>query len=92
MTRAGPTVCHRTRWKRGLGQLWTRFWKRYSRGGDDELLDLTAPFFAWRALVLCNPRWYPQVTEDDRDRLLRFAERVLAAPRFDPEWGAAVLR
>lgn len=83
---------HRTRWKRGLGQLWTRFWKRYSRGGDDELLDLTAPFFAWRALVLCNPRWYPQVTEDDRDRLLRFAERVLAAPRFDPEWGAAVLR
>lgn len=79
-------------WRRGLGLLWDRFWTRYAVGGDEELLEVTAPFFAWRALVLCNPRWYPRVREEDRDRLLRFTERVLAAPRFDPTWADAVLR
>ena len=83
---------HRSSWSFGLGQLWTRFWDRYLSDGDDALLDVAAPFFAWRTLVLCNPVWYPKLREDDRDRLLSFAERVLAAPRFDPAWAWAVMR
>ena len=43
-----------------------------------------APFFAWRALVLASPKWYPQLAGHDRERILAFAERALAAPRFDP--------
>lgn len=78
-------------WKPGLGQLWRRFWERYLAGGDDGVLEVAAPFLAWRVLVLCNPTWYPHLREPDRDRLLRFAERVLASPRFDPAWGAQVM-
>lgn len=83
---------HRAGWARGLGQLWSRFWKTYLKGGDEGLLDVVAPFFAWRALVLCNPAWYPHVREEDRERLLGLAERVLGEPRFEPEWAAEVMR
>lgn len=81
---------HREQWKPGLGRLWSRFWERSLAGGDG-VLDVAAPFLAWRVLVLCNPTWYPHLKEVDRDRLLRLAERALAAPRFDPAWGAQVM-
>ena len=42
---------------------------------------------AWRALVLASPIWYPHRRRRDRDRILGFAERALAAERFDPAWG-----
>ena len=37
----------------------------------------------------CSPRpiWYPHSRAGDRDRILGFAERALAAERFDPAWG-----
>lgn len=64
--------------------LWARFWHVYlSVSGDDEILELVAPFFAWRALVLASPRWYR--TEDAvRGRLLDLAEALLEAPSLDP--------
>jgi hypothetical protein len=76
----------RSSWARGLGPLWRRFWASYLSGtGDAELGEVAAPFFAWRALVLCNPRWYPEAGAEVRERLLGFAERLLGAPRFAPE-------
>ena len=83
---------HPASWRKGFGLLWDRFWTRYALGGDEELLEVTAPFFAWRALVLANPKWYPHVTEGDRDRLLRFAERALTSRRFDPRCAEEALR
>ena len=72
-------------WARGLGALWHRAWSHYLRGSSDhELLDVAAPWLAWRALVIANPRWYPQLSPSGRDRLLGWIERALDAPRFDP--------
>jgi hypothetical protein len=83
---------NRASWRTGLRHLWVRLWDRYLKAGDEQLLEVTAPFFAWRVLVLCNPAWYPRVREDDRERLLQFAERVLRSRCFDPSWGEEVLR
>lgn len=74
-------------WASGLGRLWQRFWDTYLAGDRVGVLAAVAPFYAWRALVLASPKWYPNLTAADRDRILRFAERVLAAERFDPAWG-----
>src|SRR6185437_4193314 len=42
-----------------LRRLWYCFWKEYlDRTGDQALLDVVAPFLAWRGLVLASPRWY----------------------------------
>jgi hypothetical protein len=80
-------VEHPAAWPRGLGLLWHRFWARYVDGsGDRALYDVVAPFLAWRGLVVTNPSFYPRLSGGARDLLLRFVERVLAAPRFDPAW------
>jgi len=52
--------------------------------GDGELFDVLPPFFAFRALVIAHPRWYPTLTDETRRVLLDFA-RAMAAPHpFDP--------
>jgi hypothetical protein len=66
-------------------RLWRRFWERYlERSGDREILEVAAPFFAFRALVMANPVWYPALDASVRGKLFRFIERVLAEARFDP--------
>ena len=69
----------------GLETLFHRFWDRYLEGsGDEELLEVAAPFLTFRALVMANPIWYPRLPELVRRRILTFARRVLEEPRFDP--------
>ena len=69
----------------GFETLWLRFWDRYlERSGDREILEVAAPFFAWRALVMANPVWYPALEDALRRRLLRCAVRLLDEERFDP--------
>lgn len=76
---------HPGAWEAAFRSLWLSFWQSYaSRRWDPELLAVCAPFLAWRALVLCNPVWYPDLMERDRDRLLSFVEKVLDAERLDP--------
>ena len=80
-------------WARGLGALWHRLWSRYLRATSDrELLEVAAPWLAWRALVVANPRWYPKLSAKGRDRLLGWIERALDAPRFDPASADEVAR
>jgi hypothetical protein len=74
-------------WATGFGKLWDTFWRTYLAGDRVDVLAAVAPFYAWRALVLASPKWYPNLADAERDRILRFAERVLAAERFDPAWG-----
>jgi hypothetical protein len=81
----------RPAWQSGLGRLWDRFWQTYLTTDRVDVLAAVAPFYAWRALVLASPKWYPHLTDADRDRILRFAERALAAERFDPAWGAEAM-
>lgn len=69
----------------GLGELWQRVWSSYRAArADRELLAVVPPFLAWRALVVCNPRFYPDLAVDARDRLLGLAERAVASGYFEP--------
>lgn len=83
---------HRERFERGLGALWTRFWQGYLAHAGPSVLEALAPFFAWRALVLASPLWYPHLRAEDRERIFTFVERALDAPRFDPAWGLEAMR
>jgi hypothetical protein len=40
----------------------------------------------WRALVVANPTFYPQLSAQARDRLLGFGTDVLEERVFDPSW------
>ena len=69
----------------GFERLFRGFWERYlERSGDAELLEVVAPFFAFRGLVMASPVWYPALGEGTRGKVLRFVLNVLDAPRFDP--------
>ena len=66
-------------------QLFLRFWDRYlAQTGDREMLEVAAPFFAFRGLVMASPVWYPDLTDEVRRKLVRFILSVLEQPRFDP--------
>ncbi len=65
--------------------LFQRFWERYiGRTGDEEILEVVAPFYAFRCLVMASPVWYPSLPEDVRRKLFSFTVSLLHAPRFDP--------
>jgi hypothetical protein len=49
------------------------------RSGDGEIHEVLPPFFAFRALVIAHPRWYPTLADGTRRRLLGFA-RAMAEP------------
>ena len=67
-----------------FAELFRLFWDRYvERSGDAELAAVVAPHFAFRALVLANPLWYPRESEEIRRRLFRFILAVLEAERFE---------
>jgi aminoglycoside phosphotransferase (APT) family kinase protein len=66
-------------------RLWRRFWERYlERSGDRELLEVAAPFLAFRGLVMANPVWYPALDATVRRKLLSFIINVLGETTFDP--------
>jgi hypothetical protein len=66
-------------------RLYDLFWDRYlDHTEDEELLTVIQPFYAWRALVLASPVWYPNLDDSVREALFDFAERVLETERFNP--------
>ncbi len=68
----------------GFGDLFRRWFDRYLRAtGDYELLEVAAPYVAFRALVMASPVWYPRLDGAVRAALFAFVERVLDAPRLD---------
>ena len=75
---------HLHAWRNGLGRLWDLFWTTYlADSGDTELLEVVAPFLAWRGLVVSNPLFYPAFPGNLRNRLLTFVERTLDQRRFE---------
>jgi hypothetical protein len=80
-------------WAEGLGPLWRRFWEVYlAESGDEGLLEVAAPWLAWRCLVVCSPRFYPGLPAAARDAILGLAERALQSDRFDPGWAEELFR
>ncbi len=61
-----------------------RFWEAYfANRSDDELLECIQPWFAWRALVLASPIWYPNIADRIRRTLFDFTHNVLNVDRYD---------
>ncbi len=68
-----------------FARLFERFWERYlERSGDGAILEVVAPFFAFRGLVMANPVWYPALDGTVRTQVLNFVLNVLGAGRFEP--------
>jgi aminoglycoside phosphotransferase (APT) family kinase protein len=51
--------------------------------GDTKLLEVVAPFFAFRGVVVANPVFYPELTSKQRKLLFSFVNNVLDADRFE---------
>lgn len=72
------------RLKGAFEKLYMAFWEEYlERTGDEEILEVIAPFYVFRGLVIASPQWYPHHPELVREGLLRFLERVLEDEKFD---------
>ncbi|KAF0233707.1 MAG: hypothetical protein FD177_1491 [Desulfovibrionaceae bacterium] len=72
------------RLKGAFEKLYVSFWEEYlERTGDEEILEVIAPFYVFRGLVIASPQWYPHHPEPVREGLLRFLERVLEEDKFD---------
>ncbi len=70
----------------GFETLFLRFWQRYlEKSGDPEILNVVAPFFAFRGLVMASPLWYPTLSDAVRQSMLSFIVAVLEDGRFDPQ-------
>lgn len=67
-----------------LKDIFELFFENYlEKSGDEELLEVIAPFFAFRAMVVASPTWYPLLSDDVRRALFNFLENVLASKRFN---------
>ncbi len=59
-----------------------KFLDTYTRAcGDEEVLEVIQPFYAWRAIVLASPVWYPNLSGDIRKKLIRFVSEELDLPK-----------
>jgi hypothetical protein len=68
----------------GLKELFELFFDNYlSLTGDEEILEVVAPFYAFRAIVVASPTWYPLLSNEIRRALFNFLENVLKAKCFD---------
>ena len=66
-------------------KMFNLFWENYLNStGDRELLEVIAPFYAWRGLVIASPAWYPHLSTTVRKKIFSFIGNVLKAERFDP--------
>jgi hypothetical protein len=64
--------------------LYKTFWEVYLNSTTDYLITaVMQPFFAWRAMVLANPIWYPGISQDLRKKLFHFIDTVLSVNEID---------
>ncbi|MEM1550926.1 MAG: phosphotransferase [Candidatus Bathyarchaeia archaeon] len=65
-------------------KLFEIFWENYlDKTGDEEILTVVQPFYAWRGLVIASPLWYPNLTIETRRKIFNFIVNVLNADTFD---------
>lgn len=64
--------------------LFRLFWENYlNKTGDEEILEVVQPFYAWRGLVIASPVWYPNLKLDVRMKLFNFIKNVLETKRLN---------
>jgi hypothetical protein len=62
------------------------FYDEYiQKTGDKELLEVVAPFYAFRGAVVANPVFYPDVSPDNRRKIFNFVHGVLDDESFKIE-------
>lgn len=67
-----------------FSELFDLFYGEYlDRTRDPELNSVIPPFYVFRALVIASPRWYPDLPEQVRVKLFRFAHAMLRIEQFD---------
>ena len=60
------------------------FWENYlAKTQDREMLEVVAPFYAWRGLVIASPVWYPKLPASVRKTLFNFIRNILGSERFE---------
>ncbi len=55
------------------------------KAGDDGFFEVSQPFFAFRVLVIANPKFYPDDTTETKRKLIDFGFSVLETERFNTE-------
>ncbi len=69
--------------KGAFEEMYLTFWEEYlSQSGDEEILEVIAPFYVFRALVIASPQWYPSHPIEVRKGLFRFMGNILSENRF----------
>ncbi|HDH13395.1 MAG TPA: aminoglycoside phosphotransferase family protein [Nitrospirae bacterium] len=59
------------------------FYDRYiDETGDNELFEVLAPFYAFRGAVVANPVFYPDVSTENRHKIISFVHGVLDDESF----------
>ena len=67
-------------------ELYQLFFDNYlEKTGDEEILQVLQPFYAWRCLVVANPIWYPDLEAGTRIKLFNFIDNVLGTDTFNPK-------
>jgi len=70
----------------GFEELFNMFIDNYlDKTHDQELLTVIQPFYAWRALVVASPIWYPTLDQDVRRKLFNFIHNMLDTELFNPK-------
>ena len=65
-------------------RLFHSFWANYlNKTGDEEILSVVQPFYAWRALVVASPVWYPNLPLKVRRKLFNFIGKVLEVEKLE---------
>ncbi|MEJ2024395.1 MAG: phosphotransferase [Deltaproteobacteria bacterium] len=69
-----------------IAELFRRFLEAYlEKTNYRGFFEVAQPFFAFRVLVLANPRFYPEDTSETKRKLIDFGLSVLETERFDTE-------
>jgi len=71
-------------WREPFKTLFEAFVETYlEASGDEEILRVCQPFYAWRCLVLASPVWYPTLPGKVRRTIMDFALNMLESEFFD---------
>jgi hypothetical protein len=62
----------------------TLFFDEYMKeSGDTDMTEVVAPFFAFRGVVVANPVFYPELTQEQRRHIFTFINNVLDSKKFE---------